>query len=65
MTLGQRAPETLLKRVPARAGDAAALSRLAGDLDGQLGQGGQDPLLALHLGGEAALLLLQGAREKR
>jgi hypothetical protein len=42
-------------------GDAAMLARMIENLNGQLGQRGDHQFFPLHLGGQAALLLLQGA----
>ena len=70
--LFHQAAEVVLQHVAANSGDsnhvghgdAAMLANLVDDLDGQLGQGGNHDPLALHLGRQSALLLLQGPQKK-
>ena len=67
-----QAAEMVLQRVAAGAGgadhvghrDAAVLADVVDDLEVQLGQGGNHYPLALHLGRQPALLLLQGPQKK-
>ena len=72
MSLFNQAAKVVLQCVAACAGgtdhvghcDAAVLANVVDDLHGQLGQGSNHNSLALHLGCQPALLLLQGPQKK-